>query len=308
MPSVCTGRPDAATTFASSPLVEAFAAERHEQRAADVGMRAELLHHAERVGVRIAAGEADQVHVVVAERRCDLARDVMRALDEVRDDQHVADALAAVGARVAAKCVSLTTAPGCAATRRLAPHPNPLPVPGRGSRIGSGGGTEPLPLPPQAGEGWGEGGAGLSTIRPSSSLRQHVRRQVAALHVVRVHVRAGGEWSRGDADRAVVLDDRVAGGDVAGRELVPDGDVAVDRQRAAVEQRRVSPARSGRSATATLSCGASFITDARASELAILVVRLDRIHAADQRAAHVALGRRPLPRSSRRPPRRARAG
>ena len=42
------------------------------------------------------------MHVAVAERRGDLARDVMRALDEVRDDEDVADALAAVGAQVAA--------------------------------------------------------------------------------------------------------------------------------------------------------------------------------------------------------------
>src|SRR6516225_7434867 len=60
----------------------------------------------------------------------------------------------------------------------------------------------------------------------------------------------------------------------------------------------VSPALSGRSATATLSGGESRITarsrrSARSlsSELAILVVRGDRVHAADQRAAHVAFGR-----------------
>ena len=55
----------------------------------------------------------------------------------------------------------------------------------------------------------------------------------------------------------------------------------------------VSPDLSGRSATATLSPGESRIT-ARAprwSELAIPVVRLDRIHAADQRAPHFAFGR-----------------
>src|SRR5262245_14928556 len=59
----------------------------------------------------------------------------------------------------------------------------------------------------------------------------------------------------------------------------------------------VSPALSGRSATATLSGGESRITalswrSARSvsSELAILVVRSDRVHAADQRATHVALG------------------
>jgi len=41
------------------------------------------------------------MHALVAERRDDLARDVMRALDQIRDHQDIADALAAVGARVA---------------------------------------------------------------------------------------------------------------------------------------------------------------------------------------------------------------
>ena len=82
-------------------LVEALAAERDEQRGADVGMRAQLLHHPERVRVRVAAGEADQVDAALAKRRDDLARDVVRALDEVGDDEDVADALAAVGAEVA---------------------------------------------------------------------------------------------------------------------------------------------------------------------------------------------------------------
>ena len=83
------------------PLVEALAAERDEQRAADVGMRAELLHHPERVGIRVAAGEADEMHAALAKRRGDLARDVVRALDQVGDDEDVAHALAAVGAEVA---------------------------------------------------------------------------------------------------------------------------------------------------------------------------------------------------------------
>src|SRR4249919_998697 len=55
--------------------------------------------------------------------------------------------------------------------------------------------------------------------------------------------------------------------------------------------RIVSPILSARSATATLSCGASFIA-ARAglpgSELAILVVGRHGVHAADECAAHVA--------------------
>ena len=53
------------------------------------------------VRVRIAAREADQMHAALAKRRRDLARDVMRALDEIGDDEDVADALAAVGAKIA---------------------------------------------------------------------------------------------------------------------------------------------------------------------------------------------------------------
>src|SRR4029450_2495218 len=63
----------------------------------------------------------------------------------------------------------------------------------------------------------------------------------------------------------------------------------------------VSPALSVRSATATLSGGESLITArsgrsvrSRSLELAILLVRRDRVHAADQRAAHVAFGRNHL--------------
>src|SRR5450432_2627455 len=55
----------------------------------------------------------------------------------------------------------------------------------------------------------------------------------------------------------------------------------------------VSPALSARSATATLSCGASFIaprTVVARSEFSILVVSGHRVHAADERTTHVALG------------------
>lgn len=83
--------------------VEAFAAERDEQRTADVRVRAKLLQHAERIGVRKAAGKADQMHAAFAKRKDHLARDVMRALDEIDDDEMVADALASVGPREGVK-------------------------------------------------------------------------------------------------------------------------------------------------------------------------------------------------------------
>ena len=38
------------------------------------------------------------MHALLAERRCDLPRDVVRAFDEVRDDEDIAHALAAIGA------------------------------------------------------------------------------------------------------------------------------------------------------------------------------------------------------------------
>ena len=56
------------------------------------------------------------MHVVVAERQRDLARDVVGALDEVGDDDDVADALAAVGAEVALQLMPL---PSCRALRGL---------------------------------------------------------------------------------------------------------------------------------------------------------------------------------------------
>ena len=84
-------------------LVEALAAQRHQQRRTDVRMRAQPFHHRQRVVVRIAAWKPDQVHVAIDITVGDFARHVMRAFDQVRDDQHVANALAAVTADVAAQ-------------------------------------------------------------------------------------------------------------------------------------------------------------------------------------------------------------
>ncbi len=63
-------------------------------------MRAKRAHHARGVIVRIAAAETDEMHAALAIRINNLARDVMRALDEIRDNDVVANALAPVGAQV----------------------------------------------------------------------------------------------------------------------------------------------------------------------------------------------------------------
>ena len=94
-----TGRPLACNRAAQLLAIEAFAAQRDEQHGADIRVRAQPLHHLERILVRIAAGEADQVDVVGAGLLHDEPRDVMRALDEVGDGDDVADALAAVLAK-----------------------------------------------------------------------------------------------------------------------------------------------------------------------------------------------------------------
>ncbi len=85
------------------PAIEALAAERDEEHRPDVGMRAERLHHPQRVGVRVAPAEADQVRARLAVRIRHLARHVVRALDEVGDDDRVADPLAPVAAEPAAQ-------------------------------------------------------------------------------------------------------------------------------------------------------------------------------------------------------------
>jgi hypothetical protein len=76
-----------------------------QQRGADVGVGGDGRHHAFGIGVGVAAGKTHQVylHVAgqVAEIQRDLACHVMGAFDQVGDDDHVADAFAAVGARIA---------------------------------------------------------------------------------------------------------------------------------------------------------------------------------------------------------------
>ncbi len=59
-------------------------------------MRRQALHHLLGVGVGVATGEADELRAAVAIRQDDLARDVMRALDQVGRHQIVADAHAAI--------------------------------------------------------------------------------------------------------------------------------------------------------------------------------------------------------------------
>jgi hypothetical protein len=82
--------------------IETFTAERDQQDGADIGMRAEAFEHHVRVVVGVAAGKADDVDVVLAQRQGDFPRDVVRAFHEVGDGDDVADALAAVLAQPAA--------------------------------------------------------------------------------------------------------------------------------------------------------------------------------------------------------------
>ena len=76
--------------------VETLAAQRDQQHRADVRMGADPPHDAIGVGVGIAAGKADQVDALLAEGQGNLAGHVMGTLDQVGDDDVVADAFAAV--------------------------------------------------------------------------------------------------------------------------------------------------------------------------------------------------------------------
>ncbi len=81
--------------------VKAFAAQADQDDAADIGMGAQGIHHAEGVFVGVATGKADQVDVVEARLFDDAARHVVRAFDQIGDGDDIADALAAVGAQIA---------------------------------------------------------------------------------------------------------------------------------------------------------------------------------------------------------------
>ena len=54
-----------------------------------------------RVGVRITARKTNKVNIALTQRPCDLARDVMRALDEIGHRYQVADAFPSVAPKVA---------------------------------------------------------------------------------------------------------------------------------------------------------------------------------------------------------------
>ena len=97
-PDRSTGRPLAAIVRARRRAIEASHPSDTSSTPPTLGcVRAS--HHAQRVVVGIAAGEADQMHIVVPERRIDLAGDVVRTLDQIGNDDHVADALSAIGAQ-----------------------------------------------------------------------------------------------------------------------------------------------------------------------------------------------------------------
>ena len=100
-------RPPVGDGLLQLALVHALATQRHQQRRAHVGMRGDGRHHALGVAVRKTARKADQMHLHVAfqmaEIQRDLARHVMRALDQIGHHDDIAYALAAVGARIAAQ-------------------------------------------------------------------------------------------------------------------------------------------------------------------------------------------------------------
>src|SRR5262249_1745030 len=94
-------------------FVESFAAQRNEQCRTGVWVRAQPLHHPVRVGVGIAAREADQIYAPLAERVDNLARHMMRAFDQVGDDDVVADALAPIAAQVTSQAHSASFTNWC---------------------------------------------------------------------------------------------------------------------------------------------------------------------------------------------------
>ena len=77
--------------------VELLAAQRDQQHGPHVRVGAQLVHHVLGVGRGIAAGEADELDALLLERGGDRPGHMVRALDEVGDEQIVADALASVG-------------------------------------------------------------------------------------------------------------------------------------------------------------------------------------------------------------------
>ena len=88
-------------------------------------------------------------------------------------------------------------------------------------------------------------------VLTSSRLRREIAASAGARHVVRVHVRAGGDVRRRRPDRAAVLDDRLARANRAHRDLVPawnrfGRDAPSTRRRAARAPGRSVRARSPR--------------------------------------------------------------
>jgi hypothetical protein len=78
--------------------IEAFAPERQQQSSPNVGMRAQRVHHAVCIRVRVAAAEADQVNGLALESIHDLARYVVCTLHEIGDNDAVPDAFSSVTA------------------------------------------------------------------------------------------------------------------------------------------------------------------------------------------------------------------
>jgi hypothetical protein len=85
-----------ADVFGEPVAIEALASEREQNGAADVRVRGERAHHAIRVVVRITAGKSDEMNALVVGKVHYSPRHMVGALDQVGDDDHVANAFSSV--------------------------------------------------------------------------------------------------------------------------------------------------------------------------------------------------------------------
>ena len=99
----CLDRPTVVTGIGGERLaIKAFTSQGHQYDPANVGMSGQCFHHRKCVIVGIATRKADQLDAWVVDFVDDPPRDVVRALDQIHDQNGVADALTTVTAQPAA--------------------------------------------------------------------------------------------------------------------------------------------------------------------------------------------------------------
>jgi hypothetical protein len=84
--------------------IEAFASEGEQERSSDVGMRAQHVHHAVCIRIRVATTKADQMNRLTSERVNDLAGYMVSAFHKVGDNDTVADSFSSIRAKEALQC------------------------------------------------------------------------------------------------------------------------------------------------------------------------------------------------------------